>query len=101
RNCRHDEEFAIAGAGDSACEIVRVGAAANDRCVADSTGQFVCLPAGGRCRRQLSISIQRHGSDRSLEILFAEEEFLVAAATSFFSGFCLLERGPWGLSEKI
>src|SRR5213075_3260592 len=63
-----DKEFAIAGRGNSTGLVVRVGAGADNRRVADSARPFIRISAGGGGGRQVARLIERNGADGPVPI---------------------------------
>ena len=74
RRCGTNEIFAVACTGNRAGLIVRVRAGPDHRRVADSPGHFVCRPAGRSRRRQITVLIQRNGTNGAMSILISNEK---------------------------
>src|SRR6185503_10708419 len=64
-----DPEFADAGGRDGAALIVRVGAGADDRRVADTAEALVGQPAGRGAGCEVAVLVERHRADRAVMVL--------------------------------
>jgi len=53
----------VAGAGDTGCAVVGVGARADDRRVADAAEALAGHPAGGGAGGDVALGVQRHAAD--------------------------------------
>src|SRR5215468_151596 len=97
-----NEIFAVTGTGDGAGLIVRVGAGANYRRVANSSGHFVCRSAGRSRGGQITVLIKRNGTNGAVSILIGDyKAFPVTARTIFFRSLHLLQGIPALLRKKI
>ena len=67
RDDRADEVFAAAGRGDRAGRVVRVGAGADDRRVADAAPALVRHAAGRGRGGEVAVPVARDGADRAEE----------------------------------
>src|SRR5216110_982878 len=94
RRAGANKKLAVTGAGHGARLIVRIGASADDRRIADSPRQLVCHSASRSRRRQIPALIQRDRADRPVPIVFGDKKFLAADATVLFRFFNFLQRVP-------
>src|SRR5947199_8982546 len=92
--------LAITSAGYCAGLIVRVGAGADDRRIADSPGQLVCHSTGGGRSRQITVLIQRDRANRAVPIVFRDKKLLAAHSTVLFLFLTFLQRVPAFLRQK-
>src|SRR5215471_35314 len=97
-----NEIFAVTGTGDGAGLIVRLGAGANYRRVANSPGHFVCRPAGRSRGGQITVLIKRNGTNSAVSILIGDyKAFPVTARANLFRSLHLLQGIPALLRKKI
>src|SRR5215472_5671311 len=97
-----NEIFAVTGTGDGTGLIVRVGAGANYRRVANSSGHLVCRPAGRSRGGQITVLIKRNGTNGTVSILIGDyKAFPVTARAILFRGLHLLQGIPALLRKKI
>ncbi len=76
------KDFAVAGGRDGAGTVIRVGARADDRRVANTLKAFARHAAGGSGRGQAAPAVHRHRSDRADMRNGVSGELGVAAANS-------------------
>src|SRR6516162_11884704 len=87
-----NEIFAVTGIGDGA----------NYRRVANSSGHFVCRPAGRSRGGQITVLIKRNGTNGTVSILIGDyKAFPVTARPILFRSLHLLQGIPALLRKKI
>src|SRR4029079_17934406 len=97
-----NEIFAIACAGNCTGLIVRVSARADQRRVPDSSGHFVCCPTSRSRRGQITVLIQRNGTNSAVSILIGDQKTLpCSAGPVLFCSLHLLQSVPSLLGKKI
>ncbi len=102
RRCGTNEIFAVTGTRDGTSPIVRVRAGANHWRVTNSSGHFVCRPAGRSRCGQVTLLIQRDRSDGAVSILIGDQKaFPVTARAILFGSLHLPQSVPAFLCKKI
>src|SRR6478752_9352237 len=102
RRCSTNEIFSVASTGNRAGLIVRVSARANHRRVADSSGHLVCCSASRSRRGQISVLIQRNGTNGAVSILIGDQKACPGSAgLILFGSLHLLQSVPAFLRKKI
>ena len=101
RGCSHNKKFAVTGARHRTSRVICIRAATDDRGVANPAAQFIGFASSRSCRRQILVPIEGDSSNRSVQILISDDEFLVAIGAGFFGRLRFLERVPAFLGEKI
>src|SRR5262249_15926266 len=97
-----NEIFAVTGTGDGAGLILRVGASANYRRIANSSGHFVCRAASRSRGGQITVLIESNGSNGTVSILIGDyKAFPVTARMILFPSLHLLQGIPALLRKKI